>query len=181
MRLLAAANWLRRGGLLAHQTATLPGIAALPGHPRALARLRRFKQRPGPFLLLHDGSLRARIRLRRWIAWRRRTARRWLHHPPADATLLLPAGGRTPVGAAWRGAIALRRADDPPTLALLGRAGGLLFSSSLNRRGRPPAMIDRHQARRLHRAAIRLLPGPTGSGRPSRIIDLRGRRPRRLR
>ncbi len=176
-----AARWLAAGGLLAHQTATLPGVAACPDSEAARVRLRCFKQRQGPFLLLCSSRLRTRVRVRRWLRWRSRMVRDWLRKPSGDTTYLLPASARAPHVAVRRGTVALRWVQDAHTLALLERAGGVLCSSSLNRKGAAVAPLSRRRCRRWSRFRVRLLPGGEGSGRPSALLDLRGRRPVRVR
>lgn len=171
---------MRRGLLLAHHTATLPGVAALPDQPLAVARLQRFKRRPSPFLLLISPDLASRVRVRRWIAWRSRQARQWMRRRwPGETTLLLSASRRAPVAAVERGAIALRMVDDDATKRLLRRCGGALYSSSLNRAGDEPRFPTRRQRRRWRHFIA--LPGTPGSGIPSALISLRGRRPQTLR
>jgi len=170
IRYQQVARQLRGGQLLAHHTATLPGVAALPEHPVALARLRRFKQRQSPFLILISPTLRSRLDARRWITWRSPTMRQWIRRCwPGTTTLLLPATLRAPSAAQHHGVIALRMVDDPATQRLLVRCGGTLYSSSLNRQGGTPRMLAPRLRRRWN---IITLQGSCGSGQPSSIINL---------
>jgi len=177
MRVVRVARQLRRDALLAHHTATLPGVAALPERPLALQRLQRFKQRRGPFLLLISPRLASRIRVRGWLLWRSRRARAWMRRawsPQAATTLLLPASRRAPAAAVHRGRIALRMVTDQATSRLLSRCGGALFSSSLNRRGGEPQMVTARQRWRWRRYRMARLAGVEGSGSASSLLDLCG-------
>jgi len=174
------AQRLKRNQLLAHYTATLPGVAALPEYPVALARLQRFKQRQSPFLLLINSGLTARIRTRKWILWRSQQVRYWIRREQSAATtLLLHASRQAPKASVCRGRIALRMVTDDATVRLLTRCGGALYSSSLNRRGAVPAMPCRQQ--RWRRVGWVTLPTQQGSGTPSALIDLYGKKAIRLR
>ncbi|MDX8402116.1 MAG: Sua5/YciO/YrdC/YwlC family protein, partial [Mariprofundaceae bacterium] len=88
------ARLLRDGGLIAHATGTVAGVAAIPA-PDAIRRLQRFKQRRGPFLMLAD-SMRTALALarRRPAALRRLMRQDW----PGPVTLVYAA--RPPAGRA---------------------------------------------------------------------------------
>jgi len=177
------AQRLKRNQLLAHYTATLPGVAALPERPVALARLQRFKQRQSPFLLLINSGLPARIHARHWIAWRSLQVRRWINNAwPGTTTLLLRASQCAPSAAVDRGRIALRMVADNATTRLLTRCGGVLYSSSLNRRGAASAIPSRHQRWRWRRCCCWVtMVEKQGSGTPSSLVDLHGKRAVKLR
>ncbi|MDX8409349.1 MAG: Sua5/YciO/YrdC/YwlC family protein [Mariprofundales bacterium] len=175
---LRAGYALRSGWLVAHQSNTLPGVAALANHPCALQRLQRFKQRQGPFLLL----IADRRRLRHWLARLTPLMRRVIAHKwSPDVTLLLPASQRVPIGCRHRGKVAVRLVADPPTRRMIEVAGGALLSSSLNRSGGDPASPSLRWRYRWHRHRLFLLEGGQGSGNPSTLLDLCGRHPIRLR
>ncbi|MDQ7056975.1 MAG: Sua5/YciO/YrdC/YwlC family protein [Ghiorsea sp.] len=52
VQILKAAKMLRQGGVIAHQTSTLAGIAASALCPTAIKRVQAFKQRSAPFYCL---------------------------------------------------------------------------------------------------------------------------------
>ncbi|MDZ4805261.1 MAG: L-threonylcarbamoyladenylate synthase [Candidatus Eisenbacteria bacterium] len=131
-----AGRILRLGGLIAHPSDTIFGLAADPSHPGAIERLRRLKGRTAdrPFILLIDGPARVEDLSEETpnyaIAW---ISTIW----PAPLTLVLKARPGTP-GRAEDGSVALRWPAQPLTLALVGQVGGLLASTSANRAGEPP-------------------------------------------
>ncbi|RMH60703.1 MAG: translation factor [Zetaproteobacteria bacterium] len=168
---------MRQGDMIAHHTATLPGIAAIPTR-KAIARMQRFKQRAGPFLLLAADAATA-LRLARFFPPQlRRLARScW----PGPITLVFPARPGLPPACYQRGHIAVRVDAEACCRLLARKAGGLLLSTSLNRRGRPPLKLSRQQTFRLHRHLDgRLLAGQS-SGKASRIIRVHRDRIRILR
>ncbi|MDQ6965192.1 MAG: Sua5/YciO/YrdC/YwlC family protein [Mariprofundales bacterium] len=182
------AQRLRRDLLLAHQTDTLPGVAALPERPKALLRLQIFKQRTAPFLLLINSDLATRVRVRGWIAWRSLQVRRWISSAwPGESTLLLRASLLAPQASVQHGRIALRMVADRPTAQLLTRCGGAIYSSSLNRHGGVATTPTRSQQWRWHRFCwgnfcwISTATTQPASGKASALIDLHGRRAIRLR
>jgi len=162
---------LNRGALLAHATATLPGIVAAANQPGALLALQRFKQRQGPFLLLTaDRQTAARLaryyspELRRqmWAAW------------PGPVTLLFPGRPGLPACCYQHGLIAVRVDASLQVRQMAAACGGLLVSSSLNRRGAKPLapVIAMHMRwRRFVRGRV---PGDKPSGQASRLIRVRG-------
>ncbi len=165
-----AATLLKRGGLLAHHTATLPGIAALPDHKSAYMRLRRFKQRQAPFLLIADSPSTA-LRLTRFYtsALRRLIRNGW----PASTTLLIPARHGLPSACYQKGLVAIRVDASPQTRKLARHCGGLLLSSSLNRKGGDPAKPGRVLQMRWHRWLNGRLKNHPGSGKASTLIRVR--------
>jgi len=127
---------LRRGGLVAHQTGTLPGAAAMATSRHGLAAMQQFKQRQGPFLLLADSNSTA-LSLARYITQAlRRTAREsW----PGGVTLVFPARPGLAPACYQKSELAVRVDGDNEVRRLARLCGGLLLSSSLNRRGRQTA------------------------------------------
>ncbi len=180
MLCLRAAHLLRAGGAIAHATGTVPGIAVDPRSPRGLARMRAYKQRRGPFLLLAADARRA-LRL----AWRpdvrlRRAAR---EHWPGPVTLVFRARPGLPASCLRRGEVAVRVDGASQTRLLAACAGGLLLSSSLNRRARPTWPAGMRTRFRLFRWLDGHLPpsAQQASGRPSAIYRLARHRLHRLR
>ncbi|ATX80922.1 translation factor SUA5 [Mariprofundus ferrinatatus] len=164
---LRAATILNRGGAIAHYTHTLPGAAANPRIPASVARLINFKQRKGPFLLLADSVKTAAGLIRYYSPELRRIIRdSW----PGPYTLVVPAKpGLTPV--CYRGGMAAIRVDASlQTRQLASACGGLLLSSSLNRRGRTTADVNRKVRMRWHSYLSAALPGPVSSGKASVLL-----------
>ncbi len=133
----AAAECLRRGGLLAYPTGGVFGLGCDARNEAAIRRLLELKQRPaeyGLIVLVADWALAAP-----WIlpvppdwAQRRRPGVTWLHPAAAAAPPLLTGHHKT---------LALRRPAWPPTLALCTAFGAPLVSTSANPRG-APAPLD---------------------------------------
>ncbi|MFQ5518894.1 MAG: L-threonylcarbamoyladenylate synthase [Mariprofundus sp.] len=163
---LKAAKILRSDGLLAHHTATMPGVAAQP-RSKAVQRLCRFKQRQGPFLLLAD-SVKTALRQARFYspALRRLARSSW----PGPVTLIVPARPGLPKQCYNRGAMAIRVDASIQTRQLAAQCGGLLLSSSLNRKGERTKNPDRKTQLRYQRSLHARLIGLTSSGKASTII-----------
>jgi len=175
---LQAARLLHRGGLLGHMTGTVAGIAASPKHPLAPMRLARFKQRRGPFLLLADSSSRAlQLAVRKRPLLRRLMREYW----PGPVTLVFPALPGLPASCYRQGRVAVRVDADPETRRLARLAGGLLLSSSLNRRKNPTQKPGRRLFLRWHRHLAGCLSGDHGSGKASKIILIHGEEIRPIR
>lgn len=129
---LLLAPRLKRGDIVAHFTSTIAGVACLP-EQRAVRRLQRFKQRQGPFLVLAD-SVRT---TRSVIRWYPRLLRRLIRGVwPGRTTLIVPGRPGLPRCCYERGKVAVRVDADAACRRLARACGGLLLSSSLNRRGR---------------------------------------------
>lgn len=169
---------IRAGGLVAHATATVPGVAASPWQPAGIQRLLRFKQRPGPFLVLADAT-RTAMRLAPFFTpgLRRLMRQSW----PGRTTLVFRARPGLPACCYQRGWLAVRVDASPFVRELARRCGGLMLSSSLNRRGQATQALNRRWRWRWHRHLAALLPGEAGEGIPSTIWRVRGRRTERLR
>lgn len=164
---LRAAAVLYRGGIIAHHTATLPGVAANPQHAKAVNRLVRFKQRNGPFLLLAD-SLRSATALIRFYSphLRKLIRESW----PGPVTLIVPAKpGLHPI-CYRKSRVAVRVDASLQTRQLAAACGGFLLSSSLNRRGGATAEPDRKLRMRWHRHLDAVLQGPASTGKASVLL-----------
>lgn len=129
---LRVAPLLKQGGLVGHCTSTLPGIACLPESRQAIQRMQCFKRRKGPFLLLVDSKQTAR-KLIRWYpaSLRRLIKTRW----PGHTTLVVPGKPGLPAVCYRKGMLAIRVDADAACRRLARACGGVLLSSSLNRRG----------------------------------------------
>jgi len=143
---MRAAKVLQQGGLIAHQTATLAGVAAHPKQPRAIKKLQRFKQRQGPFLLL-AASLKVALSQARYItpALRKLAKKSW----PGPVTLVYPAKKNHAKLCYQQGLMAVRVDADDESCRLAKMCGGLILSSSLNRRAQPLLTMNQKVLRRF--------------------------------
>ncbi len=178
LRLLRLARLLRHGRLVAHNTATLPGVAAHPESPVAIRRLQRFKQRRGPFLLLADSAASAAA-ICRWLSPMLRRAMRtcW----PGRTTLIVSSRPRLPDSCRARGQTAVRVDASPAARYLAYLCGGLIISSSLNRSGQPPTRPSHTLRMRWRHHLSACDAGGMADGRPSTLLRLSGTRHERLR
>lgn len=125
-----AAALLDAGGVVAHPTSTVYGLGGRP-RPAVDARIAAIKGRPpGPLIRLAASrdALIGALPGARWTDAARRLADTFW---PGPLTLVLEDGSDT--------GVAVRVDAHPVVRRLLGRAGGLLTSTSLNLTGRPPA------------------------------------------
>jgi len=140
--------------------------------------LQRFKQRRGPFLLLADSPRRAlNLAVRRRPLLRNLMREQW----PGPVTLVFPAIPGLPASCYRHGKVAVRVDADPETRRLAKLAGGLLLSSSLNRRKNPTEKPGRRLFLRWHRHLAGCLLGGQGSGKASKIILIHGEEMRPIR
>ncbi len=170
---LRAARLLRQGGLIAHHTATLPGVAAIPNHAAAIARLQLFKQRKGPFLLLAD-SVATATSLARYFSpeLRRQVRAAW----PGPVTLVFAGKPGLPACCYQHGYLAVRVDASLQTRQLVAACGGLMISSSLNRRGAAVLQPGLTCTMRMHRFLRMCLEGKISSGKASSIVRVRRNR-----
>ena len=164
---LRAATVLHRGGIIAHHTATLPGVAANPRQTRAFNKLVRFKRRNGPFLLLADSLHSATALIRFYSPCLRRLIREsW----PGPVTLIVPAKpGLHPI-CYRKSSVAVRVDASLQTRQLAAACGGLILSSSLNRRGGRTVEPGRRLRMRWQRHLDSVLQGPVGTGKASVLL-----------
>jgi|GEM_PF-1403231 len=166
---LRSAALLRQGGMVAHVTATLPGVAVVPQSPQAISRLIHFKQRTGPFLLLADSVKRALSLARYHSPMLRQIAR---HRWPGPFTLVFSGKPGLPACCYHRGKLAVRVDAGLQTRQLAAASGGLLISSSLNRKGGMPLQPGFKLLMRSHQYLNGCLIGVSGSDNPSSIIRI---------
>jgi len=161
---------LKQGGIVAHETATSPGIAANPYSRKSVQRLQHFKQRRGPFLLLAD-STRTAMSLARFVSPKlRKLARQcW----PGPVTLVFAAHPGLPEACYQNSTLAVRVDADITTRRMAKCCGGLLLSSSLNRRAGAVRSAERKLHMRWHRHLDARVSASTAQGRPSSIIQIR--------
>ena len=159
----AAAEILRRGGVVIVPTETVYGVACHPDFPEALERIRAMKHRDRdkPFQLLAaeaaavwaDGAVRSPGAERAAALW------------PGALTLVLPT---------VKGHTEGYRVPDLPLLRrLIARCGGLLRCTSVNLSGEPPARDAREAAAALGEAVDLVLDGgPARLGVASTVAAL---------
>lgn len=178
-----AAAVIARGGIVAHPTETLYGLAADPWNEEALRRLVDLKGREsgkGLILIAADRDEVASLVLPgAHGAWLRLAERFW----PGPLTLILPAGPRAPGGVLGKsGGVAMRISSDPLARRLVIAAGRPLTSTSANRSGEPPATSAAGVAAALGSGVDLVLDGGSREdSSPSTLVDLLGDRPRVLR
>jgi len=167
LRALKASRILRRGGCIAHATATLPGIAADPRNKQAVQRLQRFKQRQGPFLLLADCVATA-LRQARYISpvLRQLARSSW----PGPVSLIIPAKPGLDQACYQQSSMAIRVDRSEQTRVLAKACGGLLLSSSLNRKMKQTSKPERKTQMRLRSFLQGRLAGNSCSGKASSIM-----------
>ncbi len=173
-----AAGTLAAGGLLVHPTSTLYGIGGRPA-PALDLEIARLKRRPPGPLIVVAADLRAL--------------------ETSLSGFALPPAGRALADAFWPGpltlvvddggaaGLAVRVEAHPVLRAVLGRIGGVMTSTSLNRTGEPPAIDEPTLAAALDRLGPARVPlgilsvGTLGGSVPSTIVSLRADGPALLR
>ncbi|MEE9253623.1 MAG: Sua5/YciO/YrdC/YwlC family protein [Pseudomonadales bacterium] len=171
-QLQLAAHHVRCGGVVAHATQGVWGLACDPFNQHAVARLVALKERPMAkgLILIADSLERFGNLLDELDATQRGIlADAW----PGAVTFLIPA----PRALAWlRGEhlqLAVRVPAHPQARMLCRRVGGPLVSTSANRHGCAPARSAGQVRRYFGRRLDYILPGQTsGLAGPSEIRDL---------
>ncbi|MFC4639547.1 L-threonylcarbamoyladenylate synthase [Deinococcus hohokamensis] len=132
----AAAQVLRRGGVVAYPSETVWGLAALPDSESALDRLYALKGRAADKpVQLSCQNLEAAQRFAQPSAVLTALSSLW----PGPLTVVTPALPSCPPRLAPGGQVGLRVPDHPVAQALLHLCGGVLATTSCNRSGEPPA------------------------------------------
>jgi len=171
------ASLLRRGGVIAHYTSTLAGVAALANRT-GVASICRFKRRRGPFLLLADSSRTAR----KYIRWYPKGLRQLIRRAwPGATTLVVPGRPGLPALCYRKGMLALRVDADAACRRLAKACGGVLLSSSLNRRGGMVCSPCYAVQMRWHRHLDGRAGMGASGGQPSEMIRVDQRRLQKLR
>ncbi len=179
MQTLKIAKVLRRGGVIAHQTSTLAGIGASPLCPAAVVKVQRFKQRQAPFLLLADSkktALRQAVNISKDL--RKLSTSSWA----GAVTLVFKARKHLHPACYQGGYVAVRVDSDGQTRQLAKACGGLMLSSSFNRKSQPLLPLHNCTRFRYHRHINQVLPSAklTG-GNASSIYKITGRKVVQLR
>jgi L-threonylcarbamoyladenylate synthase len=174
-----AGEILRQGGIVAHPTETLYGLAADPWNAGALDRLTALKGRPagsGYILLtssaeealaLGAGPALETFRRLAWAFW------------PGPLTLVVEASEAAPPGATGPGGgIAVRESPDPVARALVRALGRPITSTSANRTGGDPARSGAEVSRIFGDGVDLILDaGGREATMPSTLVDLRAGTP----
>ena len=173
-RIAAAAEVLRRGGIVAYPTETFYGLGALARDAAALARLASAKLRPEgkplPLLAADAAQVAEVARLDGLAA--RLAARFW----PGPLTLVLPASPALDAAITAGGAtVAIRVPGSEIARELARRAGGALVSTSANLSGDPPPVLAAELSAGLAARIDHVLDGGrTPGGQPSTIVEVAG-------
>lgn len=169
-----AAEVLRAGGVVAHPTETVYGLAVDPFSDAALQRLFAVKGRPdtNPVLVIVadtaqlealTGPLPTEARALADAFW------------PGPLSLVLPEGPSLPtLLTAGTGRICARCPAHDAARALAAAFGGPVTSTSANRTGQPPALTAADAL--LHGVDLALDGGPLAPSRPSTIYDIQARK-----
>ncbi|MBF0310767.1 MAG: threonylcarbamoyl-AMP synthase [Magnetococcales bacterium] len=171
--LIRAMAVLSRGGVIAHPTETLFGLAADPRSATALQRLERIKgvgSRQG-YILLVPG----REGLAGLIDPPGETASQLMDHFwPGPLTLVLPGGRHLPQAVTGgSGFVALRHSPSETVRALMRHWQAPLLSTSANRHGRAPLADAAEVQAELGREVELILPGKqTPGARPSTLLKV---------
>jgi L-threonylcarbamoyladenylate synthase len=169
----AAAEILRRGGLVAMPTETVYGLAADAGLEAAVARIYAAKARPksNP-LIAHVPSLAAALEQGIFSHPALRLAQKFW---PGPLTLVVPLGPAASVCATARSGlatVALRVPAHPIALALLAETGRPLAAPSANRSGSVSPVTAAHVARDLgHEIDLILDGGRCTVGLESAVVE----------
>lgn len=170
----AAAVVLRAGGIVAHPTEAVWGLACDPLQEAAVMRLLALKQREvSKGLILAAGSI---GQLAAFIDWdalpqarREEVTASW----PGPHTWIVPATAAVPAWIRGRhGGVATRVSAHPTLAALCNAFDGALVSTSANRAGDPPPRLFQDLDPAIGAGIDAVLEGTTGGlERPTAIRD----------
>lgn len=171
---------LRRGGVVGIPTDTVYGIGADPFDEVAVTRLYEIKGRDEAkaIAILAADVTQAEAVARLSGPARELAERYW----PGPLTLVLPrvAGAPRSLGDPERDTVGVRVPDHPVALGLL-RAAGPLSVTSANRSGEPPVSGSDEAVETLGDLVDLYLPGRSGGGEASTVVDVTGAELRVLR
>jgi L-threonylcarbamoyladenylate synthase len=173
-RIAAAAEALRRGGVVVYPTETFYGVGALARDGAAVERLARAKGRPDGKPLPLVAADRAAVEEVAVLGPRaaRIAARLW----PGPLTLVVPARPGLPAaGTAGTGTVGIRVPGSDVARALARAAGGAIVSTSANPAGAaPPVRVEDLDPGLRARVDDVLDAGPTPGGAPSTVVEVAG-------
>jgi tRNA threonylcarbamoyl adenosine modification protein (Sua5/YciO/YrdC/YwlC family) len=171
---------LRRGGVVGIPTDTVYGIGADPFDEIAVTRLYEIKGRDEAkaIAILAADVTQAEAVARLSGPARELAERYW----PGPLTLVLPraAGAPRSLGDPERDTVGVRVPGHPVALGLL-RAAGPLSVTSANRSGEPPVSGSDEAVETLGDLVDLYLPGRSGGGEASTVVDVTGAELRVLR
>ncbi|MGB8366469.1 MAG: L-threonylcarbamoyladenylate synthase [Rhizomicrobium sp.] len=179
----AAAEILRRGGLVAFPTETVYGLGADAGNDRAVAAIFAAKGRPrfNP-LIVHVADLASAERLVKFTPVARALAERFW---PGALTLVLPRKTSAPLSllvSAGLNTVAIRVPDQPVARRLLAASGLAIAAPSANASGEVSPTTAAHVRESLGSTVDLILDGgPTRLGLESTIVGFENVRPVLLR
>ena len=180
--IFAAAEILKRGGIVAIPTETVYGLAADGMNPEAVAKIFKAKGRPqdNP-LILHIAELDWLGRVASYVpeAAKKLAAAFW----PGPLTIILPKRPEVPYAVtAGLETVAVRFPSHPIAHAVIAAAGTPLAAPSANLSGRPSPTSWRHCAEDLTgRVDAIVCDGDCDVGLESTVVTLAGETPRLLR
>lgn len=171
---------LRAGGLVAHPTDTVYGLAADPFQDAAVERVYAAKARPRNLALsmaVPEVSDVFRYGTKTLLA-----ENFCAKNLPGPYTVVLKATGEAPKALVSQAGLIGLRVPDHPIPRLLAKACGPIISTSANRHGQPsPTTCDEAQAQLGEAVDVYLDAGPTPLGQESTVVDLSGPRAKILR
>ncbi|TET27986.1 MAG: threonylcarbamoyl-AMP synthase [Candidatus Bathyarchaeum sp.] len=176
----AAAQIVRRGGLVVYPTETVYGLGCDPLNVQAVKRVLDVKgdrKKPLPVLAasIVDADKVAFVSPN----GKKLAAKFW----PGHLTMVFPKKPALPdiVTFGWD-SVGLRIPNNDVALQLISLSGGLLIGSSANRTGEEPARRVQEISGELKEMVDVVLDGgPAVQGRPSTVVDLTSEKPRILR
>jgi L-threonylcarbamoyladenylate synthase len=178
--IVAAAQIVRRGGLVIYPTETVYGLGCDPLNAQAVKRLLEVKgdrKKPLPVLAASIEDV-ERVA---FVSPNGKTlaAKFW----PGQLTMVFPKKLALPdVVTFGLDSVGLRIPDNDVTLQLIGLSGGLLVGSSANRAGEEPPRRVQEMSEELKAMADVVLDGGLAvQGMPSTVVDLASDKPRILR
>lgn len=179
--IVAAANWLRQGRLVAFPTDTVYGVGVAAFNAAAIEKLYQAKRRPFakgiPILLADLADLDKVARDVSPLA-RQYITQFW----PGPLTLIVARHPDLPPIISPNDGIAVRLPDCDTARALIRATGGAVAATSANRSGDEPAQSGVEAMAKLEGWVTAVLDnGSAPGGRPSTIIDCTGAAPRLLR
>jgi L-threonylcarbamoyladenylate synthase len=180
--LRAAAEAIRRGGVIAYPTETVYGLGADPFDEGAVRRVFDLKGRGAEKALIL--LIRGEADLSRVTAEVTETARRLMAaFWPGPLTLVLKASSGLPKALLGNGeTVAVRVSSHPVAQMLTDLAGGPVTSTSANRSGQPPARSATEVASIFGEAIDLIVDGGASAGdRPSTVVDVSGATPALIR
>ena len=168
--LTAAADVVRKGGLICYPTETVYGLGCDPFDASAVERSLRVKgarTKPMPVLVKDIENAK---RLAQVSDHATKLARRFW---PGPLTIVLPALGVLPKILVPSGTVGLRSPKHAICLSLLGLCSGALVGTSANLTGHSPAVSADQVVRELGDRVDLVLDGGTSPlGVPSTVVDL---------